>query len=143
MKTETTSPPSNQDGTNWENLLELWNDRIQKYRTLFDSIPTRFRTINVNHTQTSSFPFPLHPQDQSACLLLLITLTFNHPSLLNLLDNTLYCHMPRTLHPALTALLPLLLDVSTRMETKTQLKHESEENQVDELGSVIETPQSE
>lgn len=137
MKTETLSAKPTEEESNWTNLLELWNDRIQKYAR-FRVFLTRFRTINVNHTQTSTPPFPLPCQDQSACLLLLITLTFNHPSLLNLLDNTLSFHMPHKSHPALTSLLPLLLDISTRMESKTQHKRESEENQLDEQTNLPE-----
>ena len=138
MKTETLSAKPTEKESNWTNLLELWNDRIQKYARFRVFSLTRFRTINVNHTQTSTPPFPLPCQDQSACLLLLITLTFNHPSLLNLLDNTLSFHMPHKPHPALTSLLPLLLDISTRMESKTQHKRESEENQLDEQTNLPE-----
>lgn len=136
MKTETLSAKPVGNGANWENLLELWNDRIQKSANSLSRSCHRFRTINVNHTQTSTPPFPLPCQDQSACVLLLITLTFNHPSLLSLLDNTLSSHAPRAPHPALSSLLPLLLDVSTRMESRTQQKLESEENQLDEQSSL-------
>ena len=46
--------------------------------------------------------------------------------------------MPHKSHPALTSLLPLLLDISTRMESKTQHKRESEENQLDEQTNLPE-----
>ena len=119
----------------WESLLLLWNDRLQKYIT--DCIlKCRIRTILVNHKQSSTTPFHLEYDDQSSCLLLLIILSSTHPSLLALLDNSLYCHVPQHSHPLLASLLPTLLEVSTRMDKKKQKVRESEENQTDEVVNI-------